>query len=237
MRLSALPGHDPKQAAKRGEFSFLRASIWWACNAPKALWINYNNKALLPAVDAGTAALFDQGHQVGHWAKKLFPAGKDLGHIAGFEEPVEATRRALDKRKPIFEASFIYNSCFSRADVLAPTEDGRWDIIEVKSSGAPEKIEDLRPDYLHYLQDLAFQRYVYEGAGLGIRNCYLLLVNKNYVRSGAIDPQRTVDANRRNAAGQRHRAESPCEGRRTQSRSGFTTMSRRQSLTSLHRAT
>ena len=152
----------------------------------KALWIHYNNKALLPAVDARLSAIFDQGHQVGHWAKKLFPAGKDLGHIAGFEEPVEATRRALDKRKPIFEASFIYNSCFSRADVLAPTEDGRWDIIEVKSSGAPEKIEDLRPVYL---QDLAFQRYVYEGAGLEIRNCYLLLVNKNYVRSGAIDPR------------------------------------------------
>jgi hypothetical protein len=130
--------------------------------------------------------MFDQGHQVGDWAKKLFPAAKDLGHISGFEEPVEATRRALAKRKPIFEASFIYNSCFSRADVLAPTKDGRWDIIEVKSSGAPEKIEELRPVHL---QDLAFQRYVYEGAGLAIRNCCLLLVNKNYVRSGAINPR------------------------------------------------
>jgi hypothetical protein len=32
---------------------------------PKALWIHYNDKALLPETDAGTAALFDQGHEVG----------------------------------------------------------------------------------------------------------------------------------------------------------------------------
>ena len=58
-------------------------------------------------------------------------------------------------------------------------EDNRWDIIEVKSS------TDVKPVHLH---DLAFQRYVYEGAGLSIRNCYLLHVNNSYVRFGAIDP-------------------------------------------------
>jgi len=57
---------------------------------PKALWINYNNKALLPEVDAGTEALFDQGHQVGLLAQKLFPDGIDVGHLSGFDEPVES---------------------------------------------------------------------------------------------------------------------------------------------------
>lgn len=152
----------------------------------KALWIHYNDKSLLPVTDARLLAIFDQGHRVGDWSKKLFPSGKDLGHIGGFEEPAEATRKALRKRKPIFEASFIYNDCFSRADILAPTEDGRWDIVEVKSSGAPESPSDLRKVYL---QDLAFQRYVYEGAGLPVRKCFLLLINKGYTRSGAIDPE------------------------------------------------
>lgn len=151
----------------------------------KALWIHYNSKALLPAVDARLSAIFDQGHRVGYWAKKLFPSGKDLGHIGGFGEPVTATRKALSKRRPIFEASFIYNSCFSRADILAATDDGRWDIIEVKSSGAPDDPADVRTVYL---QDLAFQRYVYEGAGLPVRKCSLLLINKSYIRSGEIDP-------------------------------------------------
>lgn len=152
----------------------------------KALWIHYNGKELLPEVDGRLSAIFDQGHRVGDWSKKLFPTGKDLGRIGGFDKPVEATRKALRKRKPIFEASFIYNSCFSRADILAPTEDGRWDIIEVKSSGAPDDPADLRKVYL---QDLAFQRYVYEGAGLPVRKCFLLLINKAYTRSGRIDPQ------------------------------------------------
>ncbi len=156
---------------------------------PKALWIHYNNKALLPPVDATLEAIFDQGHKVGQWAKKLYPGGVDLGDIGGFAEPVSATRDALRQGKAIFEASFIYNGCFSRADILAPTADGRWDVIEVKSSGVPEDLDDLREVYL---QDLAFQRYVYEGAGLSIRNCYLLLVNKKYIRTGDINPHQLL---------------------------------------------
>ncbi len=135
------------------------------------------------------AAIFEQGHTVGDWAKKLFPRGIDLGRLTGFEKPVRATHTALRKGRAIFEASFTYNSCFSRADIIVPTEDGRWDIIEVKSSGAPDDIGDLREVYL---QDLAFQRYVYEGAGLLVRNSYLLLLNKKYLRSGVIDPQQLL---------------------------------------------
>lgn len=152
----------------------------------KALWIHYNDKGLLPDVGARLSAVFDQGHLIGDWSKQLFPSGKDLGQIGGFDEPVEATRKALLDRRPIFEASFIHNSCFSRADILDPTDDGRWDIIEVKSSGAPEDPADLRKVYL---QDLAFQRYVYEGARLPVRKCFLLLINKGYTRAGEIDPE------------------------------------------------
>ena len=35
---------------------------------------------------------------------------------------------------------------------------------------------------------MAFQRYVYEGAGLKIRKCFLMLINNQYVRDGEIDP-------------------------------------------------
>ena len=51
---------------------------------PKALWINYKDKALLPEIDASTEALFDQGRQVGQLAQKLFPTGIDVGHVSGF---------------------------------------------------------------------------------------------------------------------------------------------------------
>ncbi len=146
---------------------------------PKALWIHYNNKALLPEIDAGTEALFDQGHQVGLLAQKLFPNGIDVGHLSGFDEPVEATRVAVSARKPLFEAAFVYGRCFSRADILEPVGDDEWDIIEVKSA------TDVKPVYL---SDLAFQRYVYEGNGLRIRRCYILHINNQYVRNGIVDP-------------------------------------------------
>ena len=141
---------------KRGVF-LSKSKYLVGLQCPKALWINYNNKALLPEVDAGTEALFDQGHQVGLLAQKLFPNGIDVGHLSGFDEPVEATRIALSAKKPLFEAAFVYDRCFSRADILEPVGDGDWDIIEVKSA------TEVKPVYL---SDLAFQRYVYEGNGL-----------------------------------------------------------------------
>ena len=141
---------------KRGVF-LSKSKYMVGLQCPKALWINYNNKALLPEVDAGTEALFDQGHQVGLLAQKLFPDGIDFGHLSGFDEPVEATRIALSAKKPLFEAAFVYDRCFSRADILEPVGDGDWDIIEVKSA------TEVKAEYL---SDLAFQRYVYEGNGL-----------------------------------------------------------------------
>jgi hypothetical protein len=146
---------------------------------PKALWIHYNDKGLLPEVDAATAALFNQGHDIGLLAQKLFPEGIRIGYSGSFDEAIQSTRNALSKRRPLFEPAFSYKRCFSRADVLDPVEENRWDIIEVKSS------TDVKPVYF---QDVAFQRYVYEGAGLSIRNCYVLHVNNSYVRFGAIDP-------------------------------------------------
>jgi hypothetical protein len=134
---------------------------------------------LHPELDAGTAALFDQGHEVGLLAQKLFQEGIHIGYPDDLDRAITATRKALWERKPLFEAALCYNRCFSRVDILTPVEDARWDIIEVKSS------TDDKPVHLH---DLAIQRYVYEGAGLAIRNCYLMHVNNAYIRCGAIDP-------------------------------------------------
>ncbi|MBU0460849.1 MAG: DUF2779 domain-containing protein, partial [Nanoarchaeota archaeon] len=57
-----------------------------------------------------------------------------------------------------------------------------WDIIEVKSSSKVDKKK-------HY-PDLAFQRYVYEKAGMKIRKCFLMHLNNEFVRDGEIDVQK-----------------------------------------------
>ena len=144
----------------------------------KALWINYNDRYLVPAPDSAAIARFDQGHEVGFLAQTLFPGGIHIGDADDLDQAIQSTWNRLSKRRPLFEPAFSYKRCFSRADILDPVEENRWDIIEVKSS------TDIKPVHFH---DLAFQRYVYEGAGLSIRNCYLLHINNSYVRFGAID--------------------------------------------------
>jgi hypothetical protein len=87
----------------------------------------------------------------------------------------------LGERKPLFEAGFIHGNAMAIADVLDPVDGGMWDLIEVKSATS---VKDIN------IQDVALQRYCYEGAGLRIRRCILMHVNNEYVRHGEIDPKR-----------------------------------------------
>jgi hypothetical protein len=45
---------------------------------PKLIWSAYNAKHLFPEVDDALQAVFDQGHEVGSFAKKLFPNGVEV---------------------------------------------------------------------------------------------------------------------------------------------------------------
>jgi len=40
----------------------------------------------------------------------------------------------------------------------------------------------------HY-HDVALQKFVYDGAGIGIRKCFLMHLNRGYVRRGEVDPR------------------------------------------------
>jgi hypothetical protein len=166
-----------RQQGKRPLLSKSKYLVGLQC--PKALWIHYNDKALIPPPDPGTAARFDQGHEVGLLAQKLFPQGLHIGYTDDFDGAIRVTRKALRKKRPVFEAAFSSGRCFSRADILDPVGNNHWDIVEVKSSTEVKSV---------FLHDLAFQRYVCERAGLAIRNCYLMHVNSSYVRLGTIDP-------------------------------------------------
>lgn len=146
---------------------------------PKLLWYNYNAKDKLPPIDAGTQAIFDQGHEVGRAAQTLFPGGIAVGEEADFKKVIDSTLSLLEKRKPLFEAGFSYKSTYARADVLNPAKSGKWDIIEVKSATS---IKDIN------YHDVAFQRHCFEGAGIKISSCYLMYINNQYVRKGDVDP-------------------------------------------------
>ena len=84
-------------------------------------------------------------------------------------------------RHPLFEPAFTYKNAFARADILEPSGTDAWNIIEVKSASS---IKDINKD------DISFQKYCYEGAGLKIDKCYLMYLNRDFIKDGLIDPHR-----------------------------------------------
>jgi len=145
---------------------------------PKLLWIKKNDKARLPETTELEQKKFDDGTLIGELATTVFPDGISLAD-EGFKENLEKTKELLDKKVPIFEAGLTIDNLYSRADILNPVGDS-WDIIEVKSA---TKVKNLN------LHDVAFQKYVYEKAGLKIGKCYLMHINNEYVRDGEIEPK------------------------------------------------
>lgn len=150
----------------------------------KLLWFGYNAKEKIPNTDDSIAAIFEQGHLVGEYAKKRFPNGIEITSSShDFSEMIAKTKEAIAQRRPLFEPAFRFKDAFARPDILAPVGNQEWDIIEVKSS---TKVKDV------YVEDLALQCYVYEGNALKIRRCKLMLINNKYVRIGDINPRRLL---------------------------------------------
>ncbi len=157
-----------------------KSKFLWGQQCRKLLWTAYHSKALIPEPDAQVQAIFDQGHEVGNLAKKLYPDGIEVGQgVEDLDEVLRLTQQAIKARKPMFEAAFSYQGGYAKADILDPVGGNAWDVVEVKSSTA---VKDV------YILDLAFQTFIYAGAGLKIRRCFLLLINPDFVRHGEIDP-------------------------------------------------
>ena len=145
---------------------------------PKYLWTAVNAKEQIPPPDLATQHRFDEGSKVGEFATKLYPMGTFVK--GDFMENIRKSKTLLAERRPLFEAGFMVNNCFSRVDILNPVEDDAWDIIEVKSATKTKEVN---------IDDVSFQRYCYENAGIKIRKCFLMHINNQYVRQGDIDPQ------------------------------------------------
>jgi len=146
---------------------------------PKLLW--RANKKSLPVITLSDEHKFAQGHEFEKYVKLLYPAGLELGDL-GFKENLEATKKAIEERRLIFEAGFMIDELFVRSDLLEPI-DGGWNLYEIKSSSK------IKP--IHY-SDLAFQKYVLEKSGLTIKNCFVIYVNKEYIKDGKIEASQLV---------------------------------------------
>jgi len=143
---------------------------------PRYLWALIHDKGKIPDPDVSAQFKFDEGTKVGELATKLFPEGINVP-FEDFKDNLEKSKDLLKEKKPLFEAGFRAGDCFSRADILVPVGN-KWDIIEVKSGTSVKEVN---------VHDMSFQKYCYEAKGLKIRKCFLMHLNKEYVRKGEID--------------------------------------------------
>ncbi len=159
-----------------------KSNYMQALNCPKALWLTKNRKDLVPEVDPSTQARFDAGNQLQDLARGCFPNGVLVpGEIFDIIGGAKRTREFAEKHDILFEATALLdNGAFCRIDVLR--RNGQvWDMIEIK--GATRVKEE-------YLNDLAYQKYVFDAAGYPIQRCFVLHVNSDYIRQGELDIMR-----------------------------------------------
>ena len=144
----------------------------------RLLWFKARKPSELPPITDTTRMKFDQGTQIGLLAQQLFADGITIKHD-DFFGGIAATRATLTKGLPVFEAAFYdkEKNLYSRADILVPADQETWDIYEVKSAASLKN---------EYIEDMAFQKFVYQICGLQIQDCYIMHINNKYCREGEL---------------------------------------------------
>ena len=148
---------------------------------PAYLWLQKHDKEKLPPFDDATQAIVDAGNTIEEYARALFPDAALVKSL--FAESVRETEGYVKAgARVIFQAAVLTDRrLYAKADVLMKNSDDSWDLIEVKSA-TKEK-----PEYIH---DLAFQKNAFEISGYEIRRTRLVHINNQYVRRGAIEPEK-----------------------------------------------
>jgi predicted RecB family nuclease len=149
----------------------------------KRLYLEVHQPELAAEPGAATEAIIEQGREVGMLARSLFPGGIEVDCSGGLGEAIRATRELVaDPDIPaIFEAVFEHQNVLVKVDILNRRRDGRWRLIEVKST---TYVRD------HHLEDVAIQYRVVCRSGLDVASACLAHVNRNYVRGESIDAKR-----------------------------------------------
>ena len=161
------------QLSKSDYMLFLKQPAW--------LWLKKNDPKKLPPVDENTQALFDAGHQFEPYAESQFPEGLTLG-FSDYGEYLSLPQRTQDAiaigAPVIFQPRFEWNDFTCICDIVSFVGDDEVDLYEIKASTSAKVEHEF---------DLAFQTAVLEGTGLKVRNIYVIHVNNQYVRHGAIE--------------------------------------------------
>ena len=145
---------------------------------PKLLWYKVNDRKAFSQLSDAQRRVYEQGTKVGELACKRYSDGLSVGCEYDSKKNAAKTAELLELRKPLFEAGFIFGDCYCRVDILVPSGDDEWDLIEVKSTTS---VKDA------HINDVSFQLYCLHGCGIRIRKCFLMHINNKYIRDGDVD--------------------------------------------------
>lgn len=153
------------------------------CQCLKRLYLQLHKPELAAEPDDASDAIIEQGREVGLLARQLFPGGVEVRND-GLDEAIRATRELTANREvpAIFEGTFEHGGVLVRVDILHRRRDGRWRLIEVKST------TDVKD---HHLEDVAVQHRVVSRSGVDLAESCLAHVSRDYVyEGGPIDASR-----------------------------------------------
>ncbi len=150
----------------------------------KRLYLQVHEPGLAAGPGASDQAIMEQGREVGLLARQMFPGGVEVGGSGGLDEAIRMTSELVANPEvpAIFEGTFEHGGVLVRADILQRRRDGRWRLLEVKSTTGLKE---------HHLDDVAIQARVVSRSGLDLAASCLIHVNRNYVfQGGPIDVRR-----------------------------------------------
>ena len=151
-----------------------KSKVLSGLRCPKKLWLQTYSPEL--AIHSATSELnISKGIEIGNLARCNYPDGILVEHVDRPDLAIAETKTLMQSTDaPIFEAAYLYEDCFVRADIMVPTETG-WRMIEVKSSGSVKE---------HYLSDCAIQVWVAQKAGVKIQQIVVAHVDTSFVYGG-----------------------------------------------------
>lgn len=155
------------------EKTLTKSKLMRGLQCEKNLWLHLHKPELEPTTDTSTQKQFDEGNLVGEMAREL--EGKGLlidSDYWDYQGGHKKTQSAIaDGVKIIYEASFLYDKLFARADILKKNKNG-WELIEVKKSTSVK-------DY--HIQDAAIQTTIIELSGLKLNKISIRHINNEMV--------------------------------------------------------
>lgn len=150
----------------------------------KNLWLKKHKPELFEGVELSDfeKKIIEEGNLADEEARNLFSGGVLIDSQG--DEAVLDTKKYISKNTPIiFQATFLQNDFFIRADVLVYNKKlNSFELYEVKASN---DIKRVAPH--NYINDLAFQKSVIELSGLNIIKTGVIHLNKDYKKNGELD--------------------------------------------------